>query len=159
LKGKEGSEDADPIQGFFIEPLGLYLLVERRAGSIRRTRFSQSRPHEPLPDGWRGLLLKCWLEGEVPPFVLDLSALTAFQRDVLQASAAIPPGETRTYGDLARRLGRPRASRATGQALSANPFPLIIPCHRVVAAHGLGGYRWGLDLKKKLLDLERGRSD
>jgi AraC family transcriptional regulator, regulatory protein of adaptative response / methylated-DNA-[protein]-cysteine methyltransferase len=86
---------------------------------------------------------------------LDVQA-TAFQWQVWQALAAIPYGETRTYGDVARAIGRPRAARAVARACATNPVALTIPCHRVVpAAGGLGGYRWGASRKRALLAREQ----
>jgi AraC family transcriptional regulator, regulatory protein of adaptative response / methylated-DNA-[protein]-cysteine methyltransferase len=86
---------------------------------------------------------------------LDVQA-TAFQWQVWQALAAIPYGETRTYGDVARAIGRPRAVRAVARACATNPVALAIPCHRVrPAAGGEGGYRWGVARKKALLTSER----
>ncbi len=86
---------------------------------------------------------------------LDVQA-TAFQWQVWQALAAIPYGETRTYGDLARAIGRPRAVRAVARACATNPVALAIPCHRVLPAEGgAGGYRWGVARKKALLSSER----
>ena len=73
------------------------------------------------------------------------------------ALADIGYGETISYAELARRVGRPRAFRAVGQANGANPLPIILPCHRVVASGGgIGGYGGGLALKRRLLDLEAG---
>ena len=73
-----------------------------------------------------------------------------------QGIAAIPYGETRTYTDLAREAGNERAVRAAGSACSRNPIPLVVPCHRVLRSDGsLGGYAGGLEMKEKLLDLER----
>ncbi|MBI4657425.1 MAG: methylated-DNA--[protein]-cysteine S-methyltransferase [Verrucomicrobia bacterium] len=89
----------------------------------------------------------------LPP--LDLSAGTRFQRTVWQALRRIPPKMTRSYSEVAKAIGRPKAARAVGQACGANPIPLIIPCHRVLAAHGaLGGFSCGLELKRKLLRRE-----
>lgn len=77
-----------------------------------------------------------------------------FTRKVLDEVARIPYGKTATYGRIARRVGNRRASRAVGRAVGANPLPLLIPCHRVIAADGLGGFGAGLELKKRLLRLE-----
>jgi methylated-DNA-[protein]-cysteine S-methyltransferase len=85
---------------------------------------------------------------------LDLVRLTDFQRRVLQATARIPAGTLVSYGDIARRVGQPGAARAVGQALGANPIPIVIPCHRVVASAGIGGFTGGLHLKRALLALE-----
>ncbi len=89
----------------------------------------------------------------LPP--LDLSAGTAFQQAVWSALAAIPPGETRTYTAIAQAIGRPNAVRAVGGACGANPIPVLVPCHRVLAAGGrLGGFSGGLDWKRRLLARE-----
>jgi methylated-DNA-[protein]-cysteine S-methyltransferase len=80
---------------------------------------------------------------------------TAFQRTVWQQVAAIPYGETRSYGEIARALGRPNASRAVGAANGSNPLPIVVPCHRVIGADGsLTGFGGGLDAKVLLLELE-----
>ncbi len=89
------------------------------------------------------------------PDELDLSPATAFQREVWQLTRLIPYGETRSYGWIAKRLGKSGAVRAVGQALGRNPLPIIIPCHRVVASDGkLGGYSGGIEMKSYLLQLE-----
>lgn len=86
---------------------------------------------------------------------LDIQA-TAFQRQVWEHLRAIPYGQTVSYGDVAKALGKPGAVRAVGRACATNPVALVIPCHRVVREDkSLGGYRWGLDRKKKLLEHER----
>jgi methylated-DNA-[protein]-cysteine S-methyltransferase len=79
---------------------------------------------------------------------------TDFQRDVWRALIAIPYGEVRTYAEVADVVGRPRASRAVGNANHVNRFPVIIPCHRVVSSAGLGGYGGGEEVKRYLLALE-----
>ena len=80
---------------------------------------------------------------------------TPFQRSVWEQLRAIPRGETRSYTEIARRIGRPRAIRAVGTANGANPVAIVIPCHRATRASGhLGGYRWGLERKRRLLELE-----
>jgi methylated-DNA-[protein]-cysteine S-methyltransferase len=86
---------------------------------------------------------------------LDIHYYTTFQQAVWRAALMIPSGETRSYAWIAKRIKRPLAARAVGQALGANPIPVIIPCHRVISSAGtLGGFSGGLGMKKKLLDLE-----
>jgi methylated-DNA-[protein]-cysteine S-methyltransferase len=88
---------------------------------------------------------------------LDLSRITAFQARVYEATSTIPYGETRSYGWVAERIDNPRAARAVGQALGRNPWPIIIPCHRILAGDGqLGGFTGGLETKKRLLEMESG---
>ncbi len=156
MTGNKEGNDADLTEGMFLEPLGFYLLVEWRKGRISKISFTEERPEVPMPPEEEDALLKCWPEGEEVPWDLfDLTSLTEFQREVLSFVASIPPGETLTYGQVAERLGRPKAARAVGQALGKNPFPLIIPCHRVVGSKDIGGYSSGIGLKKRLLDVER----
>lgn len=86
---------------------------------------------------------------------LDFLHGTDFQKLVWRCISAIPFGQTRTYGQIARELGNPGAARAVGMANGANPIPIVVPCHRVVQSDGkLGGYRGGLDIKDTLLRLE-----
>lgn len=103
--------------------------------------------------------LRDYLAGRRNSFDLpvDLSGVTAFQRKVLRAAAEVPAGLVATYGEIAQRIGRPRAARAVGQALARNPIPIVVPCHRVVAADGsLTGYSGGagVETKARLLALE-----
>ena len=84
---------------------------------------------------------------------------TAFQQQVWAALREIPPGETATYGEIARRIGKPAAVRAVGTACGANQIAVAIPCHRVVGSDGkLTGYRWGVQRKRALLDREKGKA-
>ncbi|GMV15105.1 MAG: methylated-DNA--[protein]-cysteine S-methyltransferase [Polyangiaceae bacterium] len=81
---------------------------------------------------------------------------TAFQRQVWRALAEIPHGQTRSYAEIAARIGRPTATRAVGAANGQNPIAILIPCHRVLGSNGaLRGYRWGLHQKEALLARER----
>jgi methylated-DNA-[protein]-cysteine S-methyltransferase len=101
-----------------------------------------------LVDYWRGPRRRF----DLP---IDLGGVSPFQRRVLRAARRIPAGRVLSYGDLARRIGQPRACRAVGQALGRNPVPIVIPCHRVVAGAGrLGGYVGGVARKRKLLAIE-----
>jgi methylated-DNA-[protein]-cysteine S-methyltransferase len=91
---------------------------------------------------------------------LDNSGLPEFQRRVYEATRRIAPGTTRTYGELAAELGEPHAARAVGQALGRNPFPIVVPCHRVLAANGAaGGFSapGGVRTKLRLLEIELAR--
>ena len=101
--------------------------------------------------------LKSYVEGERVSFddKLDLADTSLFRRAVWEATRAIPYGQTRSYGEVARWIGKPRASRAVGQALSKNPLPIVVPCHRVIGKDGdLTGFEGGLELKKSLLQIE-----
>lgn len=101
--------------------------------------------------------LKKYLEGKLQRFDcrLDMKG-TPFQKKVWSALARIPYGKTRSYQDIARAIGHPKAFRAVGNANGSNPIPLIIPCHRVIESNGgLGGFGHGLKVKKQLLDFEK----
>ena len=110
---------------------------------------------DPFQDLYRQLdqYLAGWkMVFEIP---LDLEG-TPFQRQVWEALTAIPYGETCSYGEIARAIGRPKAGRAVGQANHNNPIPIVVPCHRVIGSRGdLVGYGSGLPLKEKLLALEK----
>lgn len=104
---------------------------------------------------WVEAILR-YLEGREPHLDLPVDVqATAFQWRVWQELRAIPPGRTRSYGEIARRLGQPTAARAVARACATNPVALVIPCHRVVGESGaLTGYRWGVERKRKLLEAE-----
>lgn len=86
---------------------------------------------------------------------IDLRWGTEFQKRVLRETSRIPFGESARYADVARRIGRPNAQRAVGNALGRNPVPIVIPCHRVIASNGgIGGYTGGLDIKRTLMRIE-----
>jgi len=100
--------------------------------------------------------LKQYFKGELEEFDLPLAPMgTNFQQSVWQALTEIPYGETWSYGQLAKHIGRPKASRAVGAANGVNPIPIIVPCHRVIGSSGkLTGFGGGLETKAFLLDLE-----
>lgn len=127
----------------------------RRALTRRFPNAELSEDDRGLAD-WAAKIVAAWedpaVECDVP---VDISG-TAFQRDVWDALREIPPGETVSYAEIARRIGRPKAVRAVGAACGANPVAPIVPCHRVLASDGsLGGYGFGLERKRALLDRER----
>jgi methylated-DNA-[protein]-cysteine S-methyltransferase len=101
--------------------------------------------------------LRAYFAGELEDFDLPLAPQgTLFQQKVWSELCEIPYGETICYGELARRIGNPNASRAVGLANGSNPIPIVIPCHRVIGANGkLTGYGGGLPIKEKLLALEK----
>jgi AraC family transcriptional regulator of adaptative response/methylated-DNA-[protein]-cysteine methyltransferase len=120
-------------------------------------RFPKANFHadDPTLDAWVEEVLAFV---EVPQLELDLPLDlqgTAFQQEVWQALQTIPPGHTATYSEIATSLGQPNAVRAIGQACSANPVAVAVPCHRVIGKNGeLGDYRWGRDRKQALLQRE-----
>jgi AraC family transcriptional regulator, regulatory protein of adaptative response / methylated-DNA-[protein]-cysteine methyltransferase len=131
--------------------LELGLREEFRAAEIHRDDAALGRYLQPLLAGLRG-------ENTTMDLPLDVRA-TAFQKKVWDALREIPPGETRSYSEVARAIGDPKAVRAVAAACASNPVALAVPCHRVVRSDGeLAGYRWGIERKKKLLDQERRQS-
>ena len=111
------------------------------------------------PSGLSGLAerLKRYAHGERVTFddKLDFGQATSFQCAVWEATRDIPYGETRSYEWIACRIGKPNAAHAVGQALRRNPFLIVVPCHRVIGKDGgLTGFSCGLDIKKRLLDIE-----
>ncbi len=111
-------------------------------------------------EGLRGFAAKLglYMEGlsdKLPDLEIDVRG-SPFQREVWRAISAIPPGETRSYSELAALIGRPKAVRAVARACGANELAILIPCHRVIRADGgLGGYRWGIEWKRMLLEREK----
>lgn len=140
-------------EGEFFKPLDCYIMIERSGNKIVRIFFSPESPsgHSEIAEG----IIRHVVEGAPCPEVeLDFSGLTEFQRKVISAVRSIPRGQTRTYGEVAAQAGSPGAARAVGQVMASNPFAIIMPCHRVVSRNGLGGYAWGVDVKRRLLEIE-----
>ena len=144
-------------------PLGPLVLAADDSG-LRRITFARGEQEfvasrnedagllqEPIRQLW------AYFAGEIEKFDLVLSpAGTPFQQGVWRRLCDIPYGRTISYGELARHIGNPKASRAVGLANGSNPIPIVIPCHRVVGSNGkLTGYGGGLPIKEKLLALEK----
>lgn len=128
-------------------------------------RFPDARETPPPPDARHAVdAITALLAGEhddLTAITLGTSDLAPFDRRVYEAARAIPPGETITYGELAKRIGEPHAAQAVGQSLGRNPFAPIVPCHRVVAADGtMHGFSatGGVNTKLRLLTIEGWRS-
>ncbi len=140
----------------------LHVAVACRREQLVRIRFvDPSDPivtmgtHRPSRVTCASTAIRDYLAGKRRQLDLSLSAHgTPFQRRVWQTIQDIPYGSLKTYGDVAQMMGAPGAARAVGTALGKNPIPIVIPCHRVVAAHGIGGFTGGLVIKRALLHLE-----
>jgi methylated-DNA-[protein]-cysteine S-methyltransferase len=146
-------------------PVGTLRLVADREG-LREICFEHERHPKPLYPGWirapaalrfARMQLDEYFAGKRQHFELPLHPLgTAFQQTVWLALRDIPYGVTISYGELARRIGKPQAMRAVGAANGRNPLPIVVPCHRVIGADGsLTGFGGGLPIKRLLLDLEQ----
>jgi methylated-DNA-[protein]-cysteine S-methyltransferase len=146
-------------------PIGTLLLAGNAEGLQQILFSTDGRPANPNPE-WQEdpssldeamRQLKAYFAGELENFDLQLSPQgTPFQQRVWGELQKIPYGDTISYGELARRIGNPKASRAVGLANGSNPISIVIPCHRVIGANGkLTGYGGGLPIKEKLLALEQ----
>lgn len=149
---------------WFNSPIGKLLLAGDEQG-LQRLGFPQGKGHVALESDWVEndkfftevkRQLNAYFDGELKEFSLALAPRgTEFQLRVLDALQRIPFGETCSYGELARVIGKPNASRAVGAANGRNPLPIVIPCHRVIGSNGtLTGFGGGLDVKQFLLNLE-----
>jgi methylated-DNA-[protein]-cysteine S-methyltransferase len=140
-------------------------LPEPDAGRVRarlRRRFPGALETVPTPEVQSAIdRMRALLQGQpsdLSSVRLDMERVPAFEQRVYEVARTIAAGDTLTYGQIASRLGEPRLAREVGQALAHNPFPIIVPCHRVLAAGGkLGGFsaRGGVATKQQLLSIER----
>jgi methylated-DNA-[protein]-cysteine S-methyltransferase len=140
-------------------PIGDLLLTwrdEALTGLYVETVPPADARHDAAPFGAVIEQLDAYWDGELTEFDVPLSPSgTPFQLQVWDALREIPYGRTMSYGSLAERVGRPKAARAVGAANGRNPISIIVPCHRVIGSGGaLVGYGWGVERKRKLLDLE-----
>jgi methylated-DNA-[protein]-cysteine S-methyltransferase len=149
-------------------PIGKLLLIGCD-GVLEELHFPNSQGKKTIPDDWQYneasfeealSQLTEYFAGKRQNFDLKISPEgTAFQKMVWQELQNIPFGKTVCYGDIAERIGKPKASRAVGMANGKNPLPIIVPCHRVIGKNGsLTGFGGGLEIKKQLLKLEESTS-
>jgi len=136
--------------------LSAVLWERERPGRVRLTLVDENSAHPMLVEAERQL--EEYFEGRRQEFELKLDPSgTPFQQSVWRALMEIPFGETRTYGEIASRIGQPGAARAVGAANGRNPLSIVAPCHRVVGSTGaLTGFAGGLDVKERLLEFEKG---
>jgi methylated-DNA-[protein]-cysteine S-methyltransferase len=148
-------------------PVGRLRLVGEE-GALRQVWFVEGRRRKAPRRDWKQderpfaevmRQLQAYFAGELREFDVPLVMEgTEFQLSVWNELRRIPYGETRTYGELAEMIGKPKAVRAVGLANGQNPIPIIVPCHRVIGSNGsLTGFGGGIENKKKLLELERGQ--
>ncbi len=139
---------------------GVMTIAVAEDGAVVSLDFSDTMPtgstHDPLKTRQAKHQIQEWCDGERTEFELTLAPEgTEFQKQVWAEVARIPYGKTRTYGQIAAAVGNKDAARAVGAASGANPIPLIVPCHRVIAADGgLGGFAYGTGVKSRLLAFE-----
>ncbi len=144
----------------FADALDCYMEIEY-GKKLRSIRFVKSK--KPVKEKKTQPItfeLERYFEGEKSDFSceLEISHLSPFAQKVLEETRKIRYGRTITYSDIARNLGC-KGARAVGRALASNPIPIVIPCHRVVAKHGIGGFSAGVDIKTRLLELEKAKAN
>lgn len=138
---------------FSVKFFDLYFNVEVFNGKVLRSFFSKEKFYKKFKECELKRQVERYFSGEKVEFDFDYEIkVSKFTLLVLEEVRKIPYGEVRTYGEIANKLKT--SPKAIGLALKRNPIPVLIPCHRVVAKDGLGGYSYGLDIKKKLLELE-----
>lgn len=146
--------------------VGITLAIAEEEGAICRIFFSAEKKYDEFEEKESSLIKEAakqldeYFNRKRKEF--DLPVIphgTEFQKKVWKELQKIPYGQTRSYGEIAALTGNPKASRAVGMANNRNPIPVIIPCHRVIGSDGsLTGYAGGLELKRQLLELEKGRN-
>lgn len=149
--------------GMAASPSGLLVVIlpqPTEAAALRqlRDRCPQARFAAEGELTEIGDRLRRYFAGQAVSFddlTLDMSQAAPFQQRVWEVTRAIPRGQTRTYGEIARQVGSPHAARAVGQAMAHNPWPVIVPCHRVLGSDGrLTGFGGGLEMKRRMLEME-----
>ncbi len=148
--------------GYYKSPVGI-IEIEEEEGKIVGLKFTSCAQ---VVDNSSGVIGKCeeqlseYFAGKRKEFELEMVLKgTKFQQKVWRELAKIPYGKTVSYREIARNVGNEKAVRAVGTAIGRNPIAIIVPCHRVIGTDGsMTGYAYGVELKRKLLDLEKGKS-
>lgn len=141
----------------FAEPLGLYVIADVESRTVKSVEMTGKKPaFKAQGTAFIKAVERYFATGKdtFSPYSPDYTGMTPFRKKVMQELRKVPAGATVTYGGLASACGSPGAARAVGNVMATNPVPLFVPCHRVVATNGLGGFSGGLDVKRSLLKLE-----
>lgn len=164
----EIAQVAGPVGGLWVAHNDRGICGSAFANLITFARFREElhdrtgRPAargDDLPDDLYDAIELAFATGRRDELAFDFTGATPFQQSVWEACLGVPPGETRTYAEIAKVVHRPNAVRAVGTALGSNPIPVLVPCHRVLRTDGsLGGYAFGELVKQKLLDREAERA-
>jgi len=151
--------------GVVAGPKGVHALYHAKKKTQNKARFRRAleaqfpgvvEKNNRLTQTARSFLQAYFKQTKAPLPSLDLTGQSSFEKRVLKSVQKIPSGEVRSYAWLAREIGSPEGARACGLALRQNPFPLFVPCHRIVRKTGaLGGFSWGKGIKKRLIQLEQ----
>jgi methylated-DNA-[protein]-cysteine S-methyltransferase len=144
--------------GWSVDGIAMIRLAEETAAAFEnayRKLFGVQPKQGRVPERYKRAVVKAAAGRTFDPVPIDLSGLSKFQLKVLKELQKVPRGEVRTYSWLARKVGRPLAARAVGNAMARNPVPFLIPCHRVVpASGGIGNFGLGIARKRELLQRE-----
>lgn len=157
---QEAGAEALHLYTRYSEDLGLYVNLTLRGGGVTAVDLTEKEPNAPheCDHPYLTRIIEHLATGKDPLLDVPLDLpVSGFEREVLELLRTIPPGEVMTYGEIARRLGRPRAMRAVGNACAKNPVLVVVPCHRVVpASGGVGNYggAGGASTKVRLLEKE-----
>jgi methylated-DNA-[protein]-cysteine S-methyltransferase len=141
----------------FAEPVRLYVIADVEGKLVKSVEMTSKKPaFKAQGTAFVRALERYFATGKdaFSPYSPDYAGMTPFRKKVMQELRKVPAGATVTYGELAASCGSPGAARAVGNVMATNPVPLFVPCHRVVATDGLGGFSGGLDVKRALLKLE-----
>jgi methylated-DNA-[protein]-cysteine S-methyltransferase len=142
----------------YAQPLGLYVIADVEGKVVRSVEMTRKKPaFKAQGTAFTKAMGEYFATGRdrFSAYTPDYAGMTPFRKKVMEELRKVQAGSTVTYGELATAAGSPGAARAVGNVMATNPVPLFVPCHRVVATNGLGGFTGGLDVKRALLRLEK----